>query len=69
VLRDVGKKALGLTEDPIKMLSSQVWGWSEEGVEAKHAEENEQVELEQEAARPHSFISAVPVGNHTRTYR
>jgi error-prone DNA polymerase len=37
-LRDVGK-ALGLTEDLIKMLSSQVWGWSEEGVEAKHAEE------------------------------
>ena len=32
-LRDVGK-ALGLTEDLIKMLSSQVWGWSEEGVEA-----------------------------------
>ncbi|UGV24677.1 error-prone DNA polymerase [Rhodopseudomonas boonkerdii] len=37
-LRDVGK-ALGLTEDLIKMLSSQVWGWSEEGVEPKHAEE------------------------------
>ena len=37
-LRDVGK-VLGLTEDLIKMLSSQVWGWSEEGVEAKHAEE------------------------------
>jgi len=37
-LRDVGK-ALGLTEDLIKMLSSQVWGWSEEGVEAKHAED------------------------------
>jgi error-prone DNA polymerase len=37
-LRDVGK-ALGLTEDLIKMLSSQVWGWSEEGVEAKHVEE------------------------------
>jgi error-prone DNA polymerase len=32
-------KALGLTEDLIKMLSSQVWGWSEEGVEPKHAEE------------------------------
>src|SRR5690606_10405220 len=29
-LRDVGK-ALGLTEDLIKMLSSQVCGWSEEG--------------------------------------
>ncbi|MEQ9524780.1 MAG: error-prone DNA polymerase [Thalassobaculum sp.] len=37
-LRDVGK-ALGLPEDLIKMLSSQVWGWSEEGVEARHAEE------------------------------
>ena len=37
-LRDVGK-ALGLPEDLIKMLSSQVWGWSEEGVEPKHAED------------------------------
>jgi error-prone DNA polymerase len=37
-LRDVGK-ALGLPEDLIKMLSGQVWGWSEEGVEAKHAED------------------------------
>ncbi|HYI29036.1 MAG TPA: error-prone DNA polymerase, partial [Bradyrhizobium sp.] len=37
-LRDVGK-ALGLTEDLIKLMSSQVWGWSEEGVEPKHAEE------------------------------
>jgi error-prone DNA polymerase len=37
-LRDVGK-ALGLTEDLIKLLSSQVWGWSEEGFEPKHAEE------------------------------
>ena len=37
-MRDVGK-ALGLTEDLIKMLSSQVWGWSEEGVEDKHVEE------------------------------
>jgi error-prone DNA polymerase len=36
-IRDVGK-ALGLTEDLIKMLSSQVWGWSEEGVEDKHLE-------------------------------
>jgi error-prone DNA polymerase len=36
--RDVGK-ALGLTEDLIKMLSGQVWGWSKEGVEPKHAEE------------------------------
>ncbi|MCP1201054.1 error-prone DNA polymerase [Notoacmeibacter sp. MSK16QG-6] len=36
-LRDVGK-ALGLTEDLTKTLSSQVWGWSE-GVEQKHAKE------------------------------
>ncbi|SFK86947.1 error-prone DNA polymerase [Methylocapsa palsarum] len=36
-IRDVGK-ALGLTEDLIKMLSSQVWGWSKEGVEDKHVE-------------------------------
>jgi error-prone DNA polymerase len=37
-LRDVAK-AMGLPEDMIKMLSSQVWGWSEEGVEPKHAQE------------------------------
>ena len=37
-LRDVGK-ALDLSEDVIKGLSGQVWGWSTEGVEAKHAEE------------------------------
>jgi error-prone DNA polymerase len=37
-LRDVGK-ALGFTDDLIKMLSSQVLGWSEEGVEPKHLEE------------------------------
>ncbi len=37
-LRDVGK-ALGLSEDMIKGLSGQVWGWSTEGVEPKHAEE------------------------------
>jgi error-prone DNA polymerase len=37
-LRDVGK-ALGLPEDLIKLLSSQVWGWSREGVEPKHAED------------------------------
>ena len=37
-LRDVGK-ALGLPEDLIKMLSSQVWGWGTEGVEPKHTEE------------------------------
>jgi len=34
-LRDVGK-ALGLTEDLIKTLSSQVWGWSKEGVADAH---------------------------------
>ncbi|UXS43062.1 DNA polymerase III subunit alpha (plasmid) [Agrobacterium tumefaciens] len=34
-LRDVGK-ALGLPEDLIKSLSSQIWGWSE-SVEVKHA--------------------------------
>ena len=37
-LRDVGK-ALGLPEDLIKMLSSQIWGWSREGIEPKHAED------------------------------
>jgi len=37
-IRDVGK-ALGLAEDLIKMLSSQVWGWSEDGVEDKHVQE------------------------------
>ena len=37
-LRDVGK-ALGLTEDLIKMLSGQVWGWSREGIADKHAED------------------------------
>jgi error-prone DNA polymerase len=36
-LRDVGK-ALGLSEDLIKMLASQVWEWSTEGVETEHAE-------------------------------
>ncbi len=36
-LRDVGK-ALGLSEDMISGLSSQVWAWSEGGVEKKHAE-------------------------------
>src|SRR3984893_12645181 len=35
-LRDVGK-ALCLPDDLTKMLSSQVWGWSEEGIEPKHA--------------------------------
>jgi len=37
-IRDVGK-ALGLPEDMTKALSSQVWSWSEGGVEARHAEE------------------------------
>lgn len=36
-LRDVGK-ALGLSDDLIKTLSGQVWGWSEDGVEDKHVE-------------------------------
>ena len=36
-VREVGK-ALGLTEDVTGALASQVWGWSEEGVEAQHAE-------------------------------
>ncbi len=35
-LRDVGK-ALGLPEDLLRLLSSQVSSWSKEGVEAKHA--------------------------------
>lgn len=33
------RKALGLTEDLIKTLSSQVWSYSSEGVEDRHAEE------------------------------
>jgi len=37
-LRDVGK-SLGLPEDLIKLLSSQIWGWSREGIEPKQAEE------------------------------
>lgn len=37
-LRDVGK-ALGLTEDLIKMLSGQITWWSKDGVAPKHAEE------------------------------
>ena len=32
-------KALGLTEDLIKMLSAQVWGWSTEGIEPRHVKE------------------------------
>ncbi|WP_159717597.1 error-prone DNA polymerase [Geminicoccus flavidas] len=37
-IRDVGK-ALGLSEDVTGALSSQVWGWSEDGVEPRHAAE------------------------------
>ena len=37
-VREVGK-ALGLTEDVVAGLAGQVWGWSREGVEARHAEE------------------------------
>jgi error-prone DNA polymerase len=36
-LRDVGK-ALGLPDDMIAGLSSQIWAWSDGGVEEKHAE-------------------------------
>ena len=36
-MREVGK-VMGLTEDVTGALSSQVWGWSEEGVEEAHAE-------------------------------
>ncbi len=35
-LRDIGK-ALGLPEDLVKALSSQVWGWSDESIAPKHA--------------------------------
>jgi error-prone DNA polymerase len=37
-VREVGK-ALGLTEDVTAGLASQVWGWSRDGVEERHAEE------------------------------
>ena len=37
-VRDVGK-AMGLPEDVTGALASQVWGWSEEGVQAEHAAE------------------------------
>ncbi|QNG47583.1 error-prone DNA polymerase [Sphingobium yanoikuyae] len=37
-VREVGK-ALGLSEDMLSGLSSQVWGWARDGVEAKHAQE------------------------------
>ena len=37
-VREVGK-ALGLPEDMTAGLASQVWGWSRDGVEERHAEE------------------------------
>ncbi|ODN68483.1 Error-prone DNA polymerase [Methylobrevis pamukkalensis] len=37
-LRDVGK-ALGLPEDLVRTLSSQIWGWSQEGIEDRHLKE------------------------------
>jgi error-prone DNA polymerase len=37
-VREVGK-VMGLTEDVTAALASQVWGWSEEGVEDVHAAE------------------------------
>jgi error-prone DNA polymerase len=37
-VRDVGK-ALGLPDDVTAALASQVWGWSEEGVNSEHAAE------------------------------
>ncbi|MBN8927869.1 MAG: error-prone DNA polymerase, partial [Rhodospirillales bacterium] len=37
-IRDVGK-VLGLTEDVTGALATQIWAWSEEGVEEQHAAE------------------------------
>lgn len=37
-LRDVGK-ALGLSEDVIKMISGQIWNWSQQGVDQKQLAE------------------------------
>src|SRR6202161_184014 len=37
-VREVGK-AMGLSEDVTSALASQVWGWSEDGVEDAHAAE------------------------------
>ena len=37
-IRDVGK-VLGLPKDILDALSSQVWAWSQEGIEDKHAKE------------------------------
>jgi error-prone DNA polymerase len=37
-VREVGK-VMGLTEDVTAALASQVWGWSEDGVEDGHAEQ------------------------------
>ena len=36
-VREVGK-VMGLSEDVTAALASQVWGWSEDGVEEKHAD-------------------------------
>ena len=36
-VREVGK-VMGLSEDVTAALASQVWGWSEEGVQEKHAD-------------------------------
>ena len=37
-VREVGK-VMGLSEDVTAALASQVWGWSEDGVEEKHADQ------------------------------
>ncbi len=37
-LRDVAK-VFGLPEDIVSLLNAQVWGWSEAGIEPKHAKE------------------------------
>jgi error-prone DNA polymerase len=37
-IREVGK-VMGLSEDVTAALAAQVWGWSEDGVEEKHAEQ------------------------------
>ena len=37
-VRDVGK-ALGLSEDVLGALSSQIWGWSNDGMQQRHVEE------------------------------
>ena len=45
-------KALGLSEDLIKTLSSQVWSYSERGVEDRHAEELNSTQRSPTSARP-----------------